>query len=67
MTVVGLLISLLAAFLVPLERAEAVECDDVKVVVQNACRDELGIGQYPHLPRSLQRIRTSNVSKSSQC
>ena len=57
MTVLGLSISLLAAFLVPLERAEAVECDDVKVMVQNACRDELGIGQYPHLPHFSRSLR----------
>ena len=48
MTTLGLLIPLLVVFVVSLERAEAVECDDVNVEVQKACRDQLGIGQYPH-------------------
>ena len=47
MAVVGLLVPLLAVFVVHLERAEAAECDGVSTTTQKACREALGLGQYP--------------------
>lgn len=40
-----LLLPLLAAFVISLERGAAVECVDA--AIQKVCRRELGLGQYP--------------------